>query len=813
MSFRVRRHADETARLVSLVHRLQRERGATAAFVAGSVFLGKTLRPCGCGTGSLVADLRRRTDRVVTDDILSELSGLRSAADVSFAGGGESARLCFSMLSGYSELIKSISTRAFVNLPSVILLVATLKELYAQQRGFLVGVGGLPAASVVALPPRAFAFILRVHEDLDTAQRRLTTCQLPPPVRTQLLAAIKMDDERMVELVEWLRSDALDMPVAALRHRLEHGAMSTEDCWTSWTSHCDKLQSFEDVLLTQHYEAAAARAKLRALARNVAAAVGVLLVAVALYAGLLLLVGTTISITISIGSVGAIAYFMAPRLRDEWATVLGAPPAVGGVGLAVPPARGDAGALDLPSSCSPSGTSPSSGPSPIIGSPAASLDAIAAPTAAGSGLRRADLIARAVERSLSWVRGRSSESEGGGERLASRPRLAQGMQMRHNLIIAKAPPAGGHAEPYAPPTVRQAAPAPADAQPAGLQRVGDSKRDLLAMVASSSDEGGNGTSDPQSLSDASGIFKLSIDDVPKPKTPAKRRPPSPARPPQPQGHVSAIESSMEMRIRNQAGADDAPPQPQHIPVSTGGEARHTGKIGLVAHKPMSAVLARSETESLANVLDAAMAPPPPTSASSRHRLPPPVLADVGRTRDSSKTSSGDSRTATPSKLAGSATSSGARSPRATQFDPGIDLLLDLFDNPKCLDDFAEVRCLGRGSFGQALLMRSPTGQQLVAKRLQLQGTSPAELRRLETEVAVCAKLRHPNICHYLGTVSRGEDLLICLEYAAGGTLAHRIDTAHEARTLFPYDVAVSWIAQVRAFSRDRLLVFVPRPFP
>ena len=98
-------------------------------------------------------------------------------------------------------------------------------------------------------------------------------------------------------------------------------------------------------------------------------------------------------------------------------------------------------------------------------------------------------------------------------------------------------------------------------------------------------------------------------------------------------------------------------------------------------------------------------------------------------------------------------------------------------------------------------MRAAKGHQLVAKRLHLQGISPAELQRLETEVAVCAKLRHPNICHYLGTVAKGEILLICLEYAGGGTLAERIDKQLEKGskgegTPFAYHVAVSWITQM-----------------
>ena len=127
----------------------------------------------------------------------------------------------------------------------------------------------------------------------------------------------------------------------------------------------------------------------------------------------------------------------------------------------------------------------------------------------------------------------------------------------------------------------------------------------------------------------------------------------------------------------------------------------------------------------------------------------------------------------------------------------MDRLLDLLDDPHALDSFEEVRCLGRGSFGQAMLMHNPaTGDSLVAKKLHLEGTSAAELSRMETEVAVCARLRHPNICHYLGTVSRGDTLLICMEYASGGTLSNRIDEAAKEGSHFDVGTAASWIAQI-----------------
>lgn len=133
-----------------------------------------------------------------------------------------------------------------------------------------------------------------------------------------------------------------------------------------------------------------------------------------------------------------------------------------------------------------------------------------------------------------------------------------------------------------------------------------------------------------------------------------------------------------------------------------------------------------------------------------------------------------------------------------RFDPSADALMDLLDKQGALDEFVEVESLGRGTFGQALLMKSwRTGLKLVAKRLQLEGTARAEVEKLENEVRVCARLRHPNIVHYLGTFVREGKLLICLEYAAGGTLAARIDHRRESdEGPFEVDVATTWIAQI-----------------
>ena len=67
---------------------------------------------------------------------------------------------------------------------------------------------------------------------------------------------------------------------------------------------------------------------------------------------------------------------------------------------------------------------------------------------------------------------------------------------------------------------------------------------------------------------------------------------------------------------------------------------------------------------------------------------------------------------------------------------------------------------------------------------------------MENEVKVCAKLRHPGIIHYLGTIVKNDKLLICLEYAAGGTLADSISRHKHANKPYEVETARSWIREI-----------------
>jgi len=129
----------------------------------------------------------------------------------------------------------------------------------------------------------------------------------------------------------------------------------------------------------------------------------------------------------------------------------------------------------------------------------------------------------------------------------------------------------------------------------------------------------------------------------------------------------------------------------------------------------------------------------------------------------------------------------------------LDELIDALDAPDAYERFYPVRCLGRGGFGKAMLMRSTSCDlEMVTKKLPLATCTDDELRTLENEVRMCARLRHINIVHYLATFVRDETLLICLEHAAGGTLAACLDFRHLKNWPLPACVAARWIKQIAA---------------
>ena len=83
--------------------------------------------------------------------------------------------------------------------------------------------------------------------------------------------------------------------------------------------------------------------------------------------------------------------------------------------------------------------------------------------------------------------------------------------------------------------------------------------------------------------------------------------------------------------------------------------------------------------------------------------------------------------------------------------------------------WASVKVLGKGSFGEAVLVQNG-GRNAVVKIVNTAAMSSAERREAQKEVAVLSRLRHPNIVAFIGSSEAEGALHIFMEYCNGGDL-------------------------------------------
>lgn len=92
-----------------------------------------------------------------------------------------------------------------------------------------------------------------------------------------------------------------------------------------------------------------------------------------------------------------------------------------------------------------------------------------------------------------------------------------------------------------------------------------------------------------------------------------------------------------------------------------------------------------------------------------------------------------------------------------------------------IPDYKRIRIVGQGSFGIAVLyQKKHDASFVVIKQINLTDLASLEREMAMNEVEIFSKLHHPNIISYYDSFIRNETLLIEMEFADGGTLAHLI---------------------------------------
>ncbi|KPI84119.1 putative protein kinase [Leptomonas seymouri] len=96
--------------------------------------------------------------------------------------------------------------------------------------------------------------------------------------------------------------------------------------------------------------------------------------------------------------------------------------------------------------------------------------------------------------------------------------------------------------------------------------------------------------------------------------------------------------------------------------------------------------------------------------------------------------------------------------------------------------YLPVRALGKGSYGQALLVfHEPRQQYFVVKHLNLAGMTSRQRHDAHNEISILQKLHHPNIVQYVEYYEEHPHLYIVMEYADGGDVYSLLKGAQEAR--------------------------------
>lgn len=102
-----------------------------------------------------------------------------------------------------------------------------------------------------------------------------------------------------------------------------------------------------------------------------------------------------------------------------------------------------------------------------------------------------------------------------------------------------------------------------------------------------------------------------------------------------------------------------------------------------------------------------------------------------------------------------------------------------------MDDYEELQHLGRGAFGEVLLMKQKsTGLLCAVKRLTKQPLSAAEEAEHLSEVKALQALQHPCILKYYGSLEGKESLSLVMEYADAGDLQQLLRRQADSQALF-----------------------------
>ncbi|EAO00209.1 putative protein kinase [Trypanosoma cruzi] len=116
-----------------------------------------------------------------------------------------------------------------------------------------------------------------------------------------------------------------------------------------------------------------------------------------------------------------------------------------------------------------------------------------------------------------------------------------------------------------------------------------------------------------------------------------------------------------------------------------------------------------------------------------------------------------------------------------------------------MSKYRNVKSIGKGSFGEAVLVRSKTdGKRYVVKAIESASMTSKEKRDVQNEIRILSAVNHPNIIRYHEHFEDGTLIFIIMEYADGGDLNSRIKEAKKQDPLRPFEpkLVMFWFLQI-----------------
>lgn len=113
--------------------------------------------------------------------------------------------------------------------------------------------------------------------------------------------------------------------------------------------------------------------------------------------------------------------------------------------------------------------------------------------------------------------------------------------------------------------------------------------------------------------------------------------------------------------------------------------------------------------------------------------------------------------------------------------------------------YAQIRKVGEGSFGAAILVQHATEKdkdtKAIVKMIDISRASKQERDDALKESQVLSSLKHPYIVRYRESFHEDGWLCICMDYCEGGDLADRIKKMRASGKVFPQDQVARWFTQ------------------